>query len=181
MNLHTPVTQENLRLVHVSEWCPQQDSNPPPPEYKTGALPDELYGHIKIRILTRCNLWLGFTGSPSILLSFTVGNHLLLLLVLNLAVVIGVTPTLFAFLISETYILRGSVPSIHDNYGGDMRDRTADLLNANQTLSQLSYVPELLSYRICTYFSQASPVCPTHRRTKINWLLRFGSNERPWC
>ena len=25
--------------------------------------------------------------------------------------------------------------------GGDMRDRTADLLNANQTLSQLSYVP----------------------------------------
>ena len=30
----------------VCLWCPQQDSNPPPPEYKTGALPDELYGRI---------------------------------------------------------------------------------------------------------------------------------------
>ena len=28
--------------------------------------------------------------------------------------------------------------------GGDMRDRTADLLNANQTLSQLSYVPNIV-------------------------------------
>ena len=27
--------------------------------------------------------------------------------------------------------------------GGDIRDRTVDLLNANQTLSQLSYVPKL--------------------------------------
>ena len=28
--------------------------------------------------------------------------------------------------------------------GGDKRDRTADLLNAIQALSQLSYTPELL-------------------------------------
>ena len=29
-------------------------------------------------------------------------------------------------------------------FGGDKRDRTADLLNAIQALSQLSYTPELL-------------------------------------
>ena len=38
------------RLHHAdsqaSKWCPQQDSNPPPIEYKTIALPDELYGQI---------------------------------------------------------------------------------------------------------------------------------------
>ncbi len=31
----------------------------------------------------------------------------------------------------------------HVVYGGDKRDRTADLLNAIQTLSQLSYTPKL--------------------------------------
>jgi hypothetical protein len=25
-------------------WCPLQDLNPPPPDYKSGALPDELNG-----------------------------------------------------------------------------------------------------------------------------------------
>ena len=35
------------------------------------------------------------------------------------------------------------IPSGLD-FGGDMRDRTADLLNANQTLSQLSYVPNIV-------------------------------------
>ena len=30
------------------------------------------------------------------------------------------------------------------DFGGDKRDRTADLLNAIQALSQLSYTPELL-------------------------------------
>ena len=29
------------------------------------------------------------------------------------------------------------------SFGGDMRDRTADLLNAIQALSQLSYTPKL--------------------------------------
>ena len=36
-------------------------------------------------------------------------------------------------------------------YGGATRDRTADLLNANQALSQLSYSP-ILSVRITQLF-----------------------------
>ena len=31
-------------------------------------------------------------------------------------------------------------------FGGDKRDRTADLLNAIQALSQLSYTPKLASF-----------------------------------
>ena len=31
--------------------------------------------------------------------------------------------------------------TIHKVFGGDMRDRTADLLRARQALSQLSYIP----------------------------------------
>ena len=45
--------------------------------------------------------------------------------------------------------IKGKQPYDRDNkkarlptgYGGDKRDRTADLLNAIQTLSQLSYTP----------------------------------------
>ena len=42
-------------------------------------------------------------------------------------------------------------------FGGDKRDRTADLLNAIQALSQLSYTPEqMISYhkaeKISRYF-----------------------------
>ena len=33
-------------------------------------------------------------------------------------------------------------------FGGDKRDRTADLLNAIQALSQLSYTPEYSDFRI---------------------------------
>ena len=29
-------------ILHT--WCPLQDLNPPPPDYKSGALPDELNG-----------------------------------------------------------------------------------------------------------------------------------------
>ena len=29
-------------ILHA--WCPLQDLNPPPPDYKSGALPDELNG-----------------------------------------------------------------------------------------------------------------------------------------
>ena len=31
-------------------------------------------------------------------------------------------------------------------YGGDERDRTADLLVANETLSQLSYIPTSITW-----------------------------------
>ena len=34
-------------------------------------------------------------------------------------------------------------------FGGDKRDRTADLLNAIQALSQLSYTPMFTSLRVC--------------------------------
>ena len=37
-------------------------------------------------------------------------------------------------------------------FGGDKRDRTADLLNAIQALSQLSYTPELTSVRKYSIF-----------------------------
>ena len=37
-------------------------------------------------------------------------------------------------------ILRNSLSRVKQN-GGDEEDRTPDLLNANQALSQLSYVP----------------------------------------
>ncbi len=42
-------------------------------------------------------------------------------------------------------------------FGGDKRDRTADLLNAIQALSQLSYTPKRLVYntsfkQICQHF-----------------------------
>ena len=35
--------------------------------------------------------------------------------------------------------------SVFGSYGGDKRDRTADLLNAIQALSQLSYTPIFLA------------------------------------
>ena len=37
-------------------------------------------------------------------------------------------------------------PELHTELGGAMRDRTADLLNANQALSQLSYSPGIYAY-----------------------------------
>ena len=36
----------------------------------------------------------------------------------------------------------------YDDIGGDKRDRTADLLRARQALSQLSYIPKSLQYRL---------------------------------
>ena len=40
-------------------------------------------------------------------------------------------------------------------FGGDNRDRTDDLLNAIQALSQLSYIPERWRYhKICRHFCQ---------------------------
>ena len=38
-------------------------------------------------------------------------------------------------------------------FGGDKRDRTADLLNAIQALSQLSYTPKPIFYCICIDFN----------------------------
>ena len=40
-------------------------------------------------------------------------------------------------------INRSLTGSYSDHVGGDKRDRTADLLNAIQALSQLSYTPDL--------------------------------------
>ena len=45
--------------------------------------------------------------------------------------------------------------------GGDMRDRTADLLNANQTLSQLSYVPIF-------YLVNRVGIEPTTKRLRVS-------------
>ena len=40
-------------------------------------------------------------------------------------------------------------------FGGDNRDRTDDLLNAIQALSQLSYIPKGWRYhKICRHFCQ---------------------------
>ena len=36
---------------------------------------------------------------------------------------------------------KGKTPTFRLEFGGDKRDRTADLLNAIQALSQLSYTP----------------------------------------
>ena len=48
--------------------------------------------------------------------------------------------------------------AFHNASGGDKRDRTADLLNAIQALSQLSYTPMRLSD--CeSYFSKTSSAC----------------------
>ena len=51
---------------------------------------------------------------------------------------------------------------------GDERVRTADLLVANQPLSQLSYVPRPIQSRV--------PVCPGQRWSQWAWLE---SNQRP--
>ena len=62
------------------------------------------------------------------------------------------------------------------NGGGDRRDRTADLLIANQTLSQLSYAPEnprILcgATGVVNPANSASPVCDALRT--LDLLLRF--------
>ena len=44
-------------------------------------------------------------------------------------------------------------------FGGDKRDRTADLLNAIQALSQLSYTPIFRPMRNVLKYSKRPPVC----------------------
>ena len=53
--------------------------------------------------------------------------------------------------------------------GGDRRDRTADLLIANQTLSQLSYAPECACILCCT-ICHVNPEDRTHP-TALPWKV----------
>ena len=59
-------------LKMMVSWCQLQDLNPPPPDYKSGALPDELSWHAETDILpyfTRVKVggafFLGGAGSSS--------------------------------------------------------------------------------------------------------------------
>ena len=52
-------------------------------------------------------------------------------------------------------------------YGGDKRDRTADLLNAIQALSQLSYTP-----KCCCFFESNSIIANNFEKCK-NFFLYF--------
>ena len=85
--------------------------------------------------------------------------------------------------------------------GGDKRDRTADLLNAIQTLSQLSYTPILMLtvpisrvlsrvviYLCCTLPYSSGAKAPRHRRSCVgqtSWpftvLLRIGFTGNDSC
>ena len=58
-----------------------------------------------------------------------------------------------SFLTSYTTKTQHSVAA---NIGGATRDRTADLLNANQALSQLSYSPK--NYAVITKFRQVHQI-----------------------
>lgn len=76
------LTEPNSRFLLKAEaggwrkkkegWCQLQDLNPPPPDYKSGALPDELSWHAETSILpyfTRVKVggafFLGGVGSSS--------------------------------------------------------------------------------------------------------------------
>ena len=60
-----------------------------------------------------------------------------------------------------------STPELHPHmvivfmFGGDNRDRTDDLLNANQSLSQLSYIPKKgkNSFTSCWTASLLGTIC----------------------
>lgn len=74
--------------------------------------------------------------------------------------------------------------------GGDEEDRTPDLLNANQALSQLSYVPfgimvglgrlELPTPRLSSVCSNQLSYKPAHKITLagIDLFVRFKNEER---
>ena len=58
--------------------------------------------------------------------------------------------------------------------GGDGQDRTADLLIANQSLSQLSYAPESARFyaaRIDTSIMNAATLCAAASRQNLDWLF----------
>ncbi len=67
-------------------------------------------------------------------------------------------------------------------FGGDKRDRTADLLNAIQALSQLSYTPMFTSLRLRV--SQTASISITNREKvkrrfeKISFFPRRKRNRR---
>ena len=46
----------------------------------------------------------------------------------------------------------------YDDIGGDKRDRTADLLRARQALSQLSYIPNFITFLLASLICQLTKV-----------------------
>ncbi len=72
--------------------------------------------------------------------------------------------------------------------GGDKRDRTADLLNAIQALSQLSYTPKCKSYfsrreGACQYFfiAEANLRCKRRERCSPTHQLRIAMPSSSSC
>ena len=74
---------------------------------------------------------------------------------------------------TATSFLHDKSPSF-DRLGGDKRDRTADLLNAIQTLSQLSYTP-MNVYRISdfSHFVKMN-FCTLRRRVNFFKIIKTG-------
>ena len=67
--------------------------------------------------------------------------------------------------------------------GGAMRDRTADLLDANQALSQLSYSPFLLTNSKASQLLEPRMESTKYQHnlilTRLNWWVWVDSNHRP--
>ena len=106
------------------------------PLWQSGALPTELFPHVKRRV--------------------------------------GLEPTKATLEGWSTTTVRSS----HMSIGAD-RDRTCDILNANQVLSQLSYSPIIISYLILLLVEQYLKFffeCPECQRTQPrNYLPRKNS------
>ncbi len=64
-----------------------------------------------------------------------------------------------------------------------MRDRTADLLDANQALSQLSYSPFLLTNSKASQLLEPRMESTKYQHnlilTRLNWWVWVDSNHRP--